>query len=181
MEKTKQTFTTKMITEAGLMLALATVLSMVKLYQMPQGGIVTLASCLPIIFFSIRWGIGKGMIVGALFGMIQLLVDPYVIHPIQLILDYPLPYAMLGISAFSFKKDKKDITGYLPFIILSYVLMFISHYFSGIIFFAENAGELAVSVYSALYNSYIGVDCIIAVVVLLLLWKPLNKLIENKI
>ncbi len=44
---------TRMIVEAGIMMALAYVLSMVKIFQMPNGGTITAGSMIPILIFAI--------------------------------------------------------------------------------------------------------------------------------
>ena len=101
MENNKKFFSLQMMVEGGIMLALAYVLNMFKLYTMPQGGDISL-SMLPIMIFAIRWGGLPGFILGALYGILKLIVEPYVIHPAQLILDYPLPSAFVGLSGISF-------------------------------------------------------------------------------
>lgn len=176
----KQRFSTQLIVEAGIMLSLAYVLSLFKIYEMPYGGSISL-SMLPIIIFSIRWGLGYGILIGALYSLIGLILKPYVIHPIQLILDYPLPSAFIGISALSFSKDRKDFKGYVPFIIIGYTLKFITHYFSGVIFFSEYTPEgMDPKFYSFMYNlQYNLPELIIALVVVGLLWKPLNKFLSK--
>ena len=66
--KDKKRWTARMLANGALCIALATVLSFVALYKMPQGGTITLASMLPIFLFSYAYGVGPGMLVGAAYG-----------------------------------------------------------------------------------------------------------------
>ena len=65
---------TKKLTEASVMIALATVLSICKLVEMPYGGSVTLASMLPILVVSYRHGVGVGLLSGSVYAVIQQLL-----------------------------------------------------------------------------------------------------------
>ena len=68
-----QTKTRKLI-EASLMIAVATVLSLLKILDLPYGGSVTLASMLPIVIIACRNGVGWGLASGAVYGAIQQLL-----------------------------------------------------------------------------------------------------------
>ena len=61
------------IAEAAVMLALATALSFVKLYQAPLGGAVTLFSMMPIMYISFRYGVVRGLFCGFAYSVIQLI------------------------------------------------------------------------------------------------------------
>ena len=82
----------KQITFCAMAIALGTVLSNIKLIHFPTGGAVTLLSmlviCLPGYFF----GLGVGIVTGVAYGVLQLLMDPYILSPIQVIIDYFLAY-----------------------------------------------------------------------------------------
>ncbi|MBR2384770.1 MAG: energy-coupled thiamine transporter ThiT, partial [Clostridia bacterium] len=67
--------------------ALSFALSYIKLFEMPQGGSVTLFSMLPIMLFSYIYGMKKGLLVGVIYGLLQAVQDPYIIHPAQFLLD----------------------------------------------------------------------------------------------
>lgn len=64
---------TQKLTESSIMLALATLLSIIKLAELPYGGSITLASMLPLIIISYRYGLGWGSLVGSVYGLIQML------------------------------------------------------------------------------------------------------------
>lgn len=115
--KDKKRWTARMLANGALCIALATVLSFVTLYKMPQGGTITLASMLPIFLFSYAYGVGPGMLVGAAYGFVQFLQGGlYFVHPIELLLDYPLAFAMLGLAGLANKFSDK--WGMIPGIIL---------------------------------------------------------------
>ena len=111
-------------------IALATVLSFVTLYKMPQGGTITLASMLPIFLFSYAYGVGPGMLVGAAYGFVQFLQGGlYFVHPVELLLDYPLAFAMLGLAGLANKFSDK--WGMIPGIILGTFGRFVCAFLSG--------------------------------------------------
>lgn len=174
-------FNIQMVTEGSIVIALAYVLGLFSIFRMPQGGDISLAM-LPILVYSIRWGVLPGFIVGALYGILKLMVDPYILNIWQVLLDYPLPSAVIGISGLSYLKDKSKFTGYLPFIILGYLLKLLMHYLSGIIFFASSTPEgMSPHWYSFIYNiSYLGPELIIFIVIIAILWKPLGNILQKQ-
>lgn len=89
---------------ASLSIALSFVLSFVKLWSMPTGGSVTLASMLPIMLFSMLAGPVKGLFCGLIYGLLQCLQGGWIVHPVQFLLDYPLAFSMLGLAGFRFGK-----------------------------------------------------------------------------
>ena len=64
---------TQKLTESSIMLAMAVILSIVKIAELPYGGSITLASMLPLIIISYRYGLGWGSLTGFVFGLIQML------------------------------------------------------------------------------------------------------------
>ena len=138
--KDKKRWTARMLANGALCIALATVLSFVTLYKMPQGGTITLASMLPIFLFSYAYGVGPGMLVGAAYGFVQFLQGGlYFVHPIELLLDYPLAFAMLGLAGLANKFSDK--WGMIPGIILGTFGRFVCAFLSGMIFFGMYAPE----------------------------------------
>jgi oxaloacetate decarboxylase beta subunit len=87
------------LTLSALMIALATVLGQIKLFEMPQGGSVTLLSILPIAACGYLLGTRRGVMAGFCVGLINLIFGPYVIHPVQLLMDYPIAFGALGLAA----------------------------------------------------------------------------------
>lgn len=150
----------------AMCIAIAFVLSCIRLYRMPQGGSITPASMLPLILFMVACGPLKGFVVGCVFGLLKLLAGPYIIHPIQLLMDYPLAYGamILGCLATALPVKKQ---WQLPIaVILACIARWFMSVLSGVIFFAESAGEQNALVYSMIYNaSYMAPDALVCVLV----------------
>lgn len=150
----------KIITNIAMAVALGTVLKMFTIMKMPMGGSVTLGSMIPIILIAYIYGPRIGCLSGLLFGITDLLLGAYVVHPAQLIIDYIFAFSALGVAGFF----KENITiGTLAAI----GLRFLCHVVSGVIFFSQYAnGENAI-VYSIMYNgTYLLPEAIISVIVL---------------
>jgi len=98
MSMTRKQWTAKALAYAALSIALAFVLSFIKVFEMPQGGSVTLASMLPIMLFAAAYGVGPGLLAGAAYGLLQYLQGGFFVHPIQFLLDYPIAFAMIGLA-----------------------------------------------------------------------------------
>ncbi|MBR6444605.1 MAG: energy-coupled thiamine transporter ThiT [Firmicutes bacterium] len=90
---------TKALIFSALLVALAMVLDQIKLFTMPQGGSVTPFSLLPIVLCGYFFGLRRGVLAGFCMGLLQLLFSPYVIHPIQMLLDYPIAFGALAFGA----------------------------------------------------------------------------------
>lgn len=73
-DKMKDVKLSQKLTESGLMLALATILSIIKIIELPYGGSITLASMLPMIIISYRYGFKWGLLTGSVFGLIQMIL-----------------------------------------------------------------------------------------------------------
>lgn len=173
-------WSTKMLVEAGIMIGLATALSYLKIMKLPQGGSVTMGSMIPIIIFALRYGLKPGLLAGLVYSAVQFMVEPFVVHPVQFLLDYPLAFGFLGLSGLMHKAYKQG--SMLAAIAGGYIAIgarFLMHFLSGVVFFGEYAKEAGMSaiVYSAIYNgSYLGVELLITLVALAILVKPLSKI-----
>ena len=165
-------FTTKMLINISLMLAMATILQYLRIYHFPQGGAVTLGSMIPLILISVRYGAGVGILTGFIFGFVNLIQDPFILHPIQVLFDYPLPLMAIGLSGIF---PRKIFLG----VIIAFCGRFICHFISGVIFFAAYAPpEMSPIIYSLIANSsYIVPELVISLLILKIL--PLKRLIEG--
>lgn len=159
-------WTASMLANAALCLALAFVLSYIKLFDLPQGGAVTAASLLPIVAFAYSYGLAPGLVVGVAYGLLQMIQDPWIVTPVQAILDYPLAFACIALAAVARKLP--DSWGWLVGMALAAVGRFVCHTFTGVVFFAEYAEGTGLSpfVYSVSYNSFVFVDMAICAVVM---------------
>jgi len=148
--RSRRRWTTRMMANASLCIALAFILSYVKLYEMPQGGSVTLASMLPIFLFAYSYGVAPGLMIGFAYGLLQFVQGGWFVHPIQFLLDYPLAFAMLGFAGVA--RRFPDNWGMIPGILLGTILRFVCAFLTGVFFWGEGAGEQSVFIYSAIYN-----------------------------
>ncbi len=172
MEKEKNTdagstrLTIRQLVFCAMSVALGTVLSNIKLFHFPTGGSITLLSmlvaCLPGYFF----GLGAGLMTGLAHGVLQLVIDPYVLYPMQLVMDYLLAFGALGLSGLFSNAKNGLIKGYIVGVLGRYVFTVLS----GCIFFASYAWDgWGVLPYSMVYNGiYIFAEAGLSVVVLLL-------------
>lgn len=95
---------TRSIVYGAVAMALAFVLSYARLFKLPNGGSITFASLLPLMIYCCMFGTRRGLIVCSLYGVLQALQDPYIIHPMQFLLDYPLAFGLVGVSGIFMEK-----------------------------------------------------------------------------
>lgn len=164
MEKKKGRNYTAKLTTAALMVALAMILDQIKLFEMPQGGSITLFGTLPIIALGYLLGTSWGLLGGAVTGLLNLMFGGYVIHPVQLFLDYILAFAVMGLSGLV--RDKKNglTKGYLLGVFCRYICAVLS----GVIFFGEYAPEnFNALTWSLWYNfTYLAVEGLMTIIVI---------------
>lgn len=156
--------TVKQLVFCAMSIALGTILSEIKIIDFPWGGSATLLSMLIICLPGYLFGLGAGLVTGVAYGILQLLVDPYVLFPMQLVLDYLLAFGSLGLSGIFASSKNGLVKGYLTGILGRYVFAVLS----GWIFFGEYAWEgWPVLPYSLVYNGiYIFAEAAITLVVL---------------
>lgn len=161
--------TPRLMTQIGLALALATILNMFKITELPSGGAITPGAMVPIILVALLYGPEVGFLTGFLYGLISLVLGPYILHPVQVLFDYPLPFMALGLAGY-FKNKKLLGT------IVAIIGRFIFHFISGIVFWGANAPDtMSPYLYSLVYNGiYLGANAIICIVIIQLL--PISNL-----
>ncbi len=159
---------TAIIAESAAMIALASVLFMVKVFVFPEGGEITLGSMVPIFVLALRRGARVGIVAGVILGLIVLYLEPFISYPAQVLLDYPLAYGSLGLAGLLKGRGSRGaVTG----VALGIGSRFLCHFVSGVLFFASYApvGESAY-VYSAVYNaSYLIPELAISLTVIVVL------------
>lgn len=166
----KNKITVKQLVYAAMAIALATVISTVlKLPSLPLGGSVTLFSMLVICLIGYWFGPVVGLVTAVAYGIIQFIVGPYVVHPLQVILDFPLAFGALGLSGFFSNAKHGLVKGYVAGV----TGRFIVHMVSGLIFYTEYVGTVsgnAAAIWaSTLYNlSYLLPEMIATTVILLI-------------
>lgn len=159
-------FDTRSLTYAAICISVSFALSYVKFFSMPQGGSVTFASLLPLALYSYMFGTRKGVVAGVVYGLLQFVQSPQFYQPMQVLLDYPIAFASIGLAGI-FRNAKflkgvqiKFALGTIIAVLFRYVSHTISGYF---VFYSWSAGQNPL-VYSLVYNSYVAVDLAIVLV-----------------
>lgn len=170
--------------EGAIMVALAQVLGYLKLWELPNGGSLTLVM-LPIFLYCSRWGFGRGMLAAFALSVLQFLLDGgFAIGWQSIIGDYILAYSVIGLAGL-FKKCKY---GFFWGTVVGSVARFLVAYVVGATIWAEYMPEAFFGmtmttpwIYSALYNgSYIFLCMALCLVVGAVAWKPLGKYIRGE-
>ena len=185
---------TKKLVLGAIMVALATVLSMVRIYKLPWGGSITLLSMLPLALYSIKYGVKWGVGVSFVYALGQFLqgvtdgLFGWGLTPTMLIaciiLDYILAFSVIGLAGMF---RKKGIVGAISGIVIALLLRLSSHFLSGIIIW-KSFGQLwngfstdNTYLYSLLYNgTYMLPEIIFTVIgaILLLKLPQINSLTQ---
>jgi len=183
----KQKWTAKMIAFGALAIALSFVLSCVRLYRMPTGGSVTPGSMLPLMLFSVSFGMGPGLVAGLAYGLLQYLQGGWWLNVWQFLLDYLLAFAALGLAGIA--HNKKDVWLYI-FIPVAALGRALCAILAGLMWVADTpVEELTVGtmhfssplLYSIVYNgAYLVPDTLICLLLALLIAKPLVKIMKTK-
>ncbi len=142
---------TKQLVFCSMAMAIAVITSTyLKLGDMPMGGSATLFSMLFISLIGYWYGLRTGLMTATAYGILQLIIDPYVISLPQLFFDYIFAFGALGLSGL-FSKSKYGLyKGYAASVLGRFVFAFIS----GMAFFGSSAAGYGMSVplYSLCYN-----------------------------
>ncbi len=169
--KNKTPFDTRTIAMAGICVALSFVLSYVKFEAAwIQGGSITLISFFPICLFSYIYGMKKGLIVGFVYGLLQAIQDPFIVHPAQFLLDYPIAFSMITLSGLLTDLNVLNNMPRLKFCLgalLTGIFRYIAHTLSGVFAFgayAMDEGATNFLLYSAVYNTYVFIDIALVIV-----------------
>ncbi len=180
MPKTKFQTNLRPMIECAIMVALATVLSMVKLYEAPLGGSVTLLSMLPVSVLSIRLGLKWGLTGGFLYALLQMFLDlgkviSWGLTPAALIgciiFDYLLAFTVIGLAGI-FRTYGR--VGMIFGIALALFLRFCSHLVSGTVIFDVwmPEGWGSPFIYSVAYNgAYMLPELVFTVAAVMILTK----------
>ena len=154
----------KQLSFCAAAIALGTVLSNIKVFSFVTGGSITLLSMLVICLPGYWFGLGAGIMTGIAYGVLQMLIDPYILFPAQLIVDYLLAFGALGLSGLFCNAKYGLLKGYLTAVFGRYVFAVIS----GWIFFGAYAWEgWNPFLYSLAYNAiYIFSEAAITLAVL---------------
>ena len=162
---------TRILAEMVIFIALSNVLYLIsKFYlpflRLPQGGSITVASMVPLLWFSMRRGLRWGVEAGIVYGLVHMIISGGIYYPTQIILDYPLAFGALGLAG-AFQKH--EIVG----VGVAMLGRFICHFISGVVFFGQYAWQgWNVIAYSAAYNAtYLVPEFIVSAIIIFTLLK----------
>ena len=178
----KKKLATVDIAYAGVALSISFVLSFIKVTPVQYGGAITLASFAPILIYAYYFGVGKALVCGMVYGLLQFIQSPYVLTPVTFALDYLLAFSCIFVMGF-FKGKKLNSVVIVCGTCGSLLFRFIMHFISGIVYFNHGAiwadlpADSAV-LYSLLYQTvYVIPDLVICLAVMLILYK--TRVIER--
>jgi thiamine transporter len=163
---------TRVLAEVALAVALAFVLGLIKVFQMPFGGSISL-DMVPLILLALRQGPFVGIVGGATYGLLDLAIEPIALHPVQVLFDYPLAFGVLGLAGFF----RPSVRGAILGTVVAVLARFICHFVSGVVFFAAYAPEgWNPYLYSAVYNAaYLVPSLAVALVAVVVLLRALER------
>lgn len=165
-------FNVRTLIMIAMFAAIAFVLNSIKIFTMPYGGSVSCCSMMPILLLAVLLGNRAGMFGGLLLGCLSIVNGAYVIHPVQFLLDYLLPYIFLGTAGFwGYQHKGKVFLG----AVIAVVLSVGCNILSGAVYFASYAPEgMNPWIYSIIYNLMSnGVEGALSILVLMLM--PLQR------
>ena len=143
------------LVESAVMIALAAVLELVAkmiIPEMPFGGQVTIVSMLPVVLVGWKYGIGKGILTGFVYSLVQMALGVKTISSLimptsedylgsignvvlMFIFDYIIAYTVLGLGALYKNKIKNDSVSLALGAFTALLLRYLSHIISGYILY----------------------------------------------
>lgn len=168
-QRTTAMFTAKKLVFSAMAIALATVIAtVIKLPSLPNGGSVTLFSMLVVTLVGYWYGPAVGITASVTYGILQFITEPYAIHPIQVLLDYPVAFGALGFSGFFSKSKHGLVKGYIAAVVGRFFFSSVS----GLIFFTtyvEVLSDNLVAIWANLvYNmTYLVPEALLTIVLLM--------------
>lgn len=184
----KSDYNAKALTYAAICVSLSFALSYVKFFSLGQGGSITLASLVPLCLYSYMFGVRRGVVAGVVYGLLQFIQSPQFYQPMQVLLDYPIAFAAIGLAgvARGFKFLKGNMQAEFAFgAAIAGLLRFTAHVISGYYVFnswnwdTEKFSSLGYAVLYNLITIIPDVAIVLVVGVLLLCSKTVRITIRN--
>ncbi len=177
MQKQNSIFNTKILAEIIVFSALSAVLYAIRPFSLTYGGSITLGSMVPTMWLSLRRGVRVGLIVGAIFGFLALLIDVLLLGasaviatPFQAVLEYPIAFGVIGFTGIFHRKTVffaeagASISVFFRFLIHYFVGVFVWYY---VYAFPVEWGRW---LWPAIYNgSFLAVELVISAILLAIL------------
>jgi thiamine transporter len=160
---------TKILAEGTVVIALSVILKDIlpPIYHLPEGGSVSIAGMVPLLWFALRRGLRAGLEAATVYGLVHMaLPGSYIIDPVQALLDYPIAFAALGLAGLFRKYPPMGVA-------VGIFGRFLAHFASGVWFFSKYAPEgMNPLLYSAIYNGgYLLIELIISEIIIIILAK----------
>ncbi|MDF2542660.1 MAG: putative rane protein [Herbinix sp.] len=160
----KKKMRVKQLAFSAMAVTLAVVTSFIKFADLPYGGSITLFSMFFICLIGYLYGPRAGIMTGIAYGFLELILDPTIMHPIQMLLDYPIAFGFLGLAGVFSKSKYGIMKGY----VLGVFGRYVCHVITGYLFFYMYApAGTNPMVYSLGYNATYIVPEAIATIALL--------------
>lgn len=163
----------KIIARIGITIAISCILQVLRIYHFPMGGSVTLGGMVPLLIIAFIYGPEIGMFAGFTYGILNLFLDPYFVHPVQILFDYPLPSLAIGLAGYFKNKPALGTT-------VAFFVKFICHFISGVVFFGQYGADYGMGkfLYSLAVNGpMVAADWLICLIIILII--PLNRLMKD--
>lgn len=162
----KAVLTTKQLVYSAVAIALATVCSLIKPFELPMGGSVTLLSMLIIVLIAYWYGPYVGIMTAVAYGLVQFVTEPIFYTIPQMLLDYPLAFGALGLAGFFYKKKWGLQVGYIVGVLGRFYFATLS----GVVFFGSYAPEgMSPILYSLGYQaSYLVPEAVITLIIIMI-------------
>ena len=164
------------VTFAGASIALAYVLSFIRIYEMPWGGSVTLLSMFFVAFVGYLFGPGVGFAAAFVYSILQFIQSggTYMLTPFQVCCDYFFAFTALGASGFFKGKKNGLVIGYIAAVLLRGIFHTIGGYIYWMDYMPDSFPSSLAAIYPICYNfAYILPEAVITVIVILL--PPVKK------
>lgn len=148
--------TKKMVT-TGVLIALGTILSMIKVFALPYGGSITLFGMVPVLILGYKYGVKWGAVSALIYSVLQAILgatasqafagmyDPEnaaksVLNIVLMaLLDYIIAFTVLGLAGMFKGKIKNDVAAITAGSTVAVLLRLVAHFFSGWILWGSYA------------------------------------------
>lgn len=178
---------TKRLAESAILIAIGTVLSFIKFESFwVKGGSITLASTLPLVLMSYRYGVKWGAFSAFVYSLIQALLGAqnfgyaptFIVWVGILLFDYILPFTGIGMSSLFKNISSNKRISIIISIFITYFFRFACHTFSGWIVWGsiyQNVGWEAFTFSFGYNGAYMLPEFIISALVVAISYKSIEK------